>query len=89
MMRMRADMSAARCRIAELGFSVEAGFWTYKMLRPDKVRKYVCKYKSRNQNHSVISLLSLSCHSSCMYHIDGSQLFHHGVYDHVGTSGRH
>ena len=35
-MRMRADMNAARCRIAELGFSVEAGFWTYKMLRPDK-----------------------------------------------------
>lgn len=35
-MRMRADMNAARCRIAELGFSIEAGYWTYKMLRPDK-----------------------------------------------------
>jgi len=36
LMRLRADMSAAHCRIAELGFSVETGFWTYKMLRPDK-----------------------------------------------------
>lgn len=36
LMRLRADMSAAGCRIAELGVSPETGFWTYKKLRPDK-----------------------------------------------------
>jgi hypothetical protein len=36
LMRLRADMAAYRCRIAELGFSPETGFWTYKMLRTDK-----------------------------------------------------
>jgi hypothetical protein len=29
-------MAASRCRIAELGFSIATGMWTYKMLRPDK-----------------------------------------------------
>jgi len=36
LMRMRADMSYTPCRIAELGFSMEAGCWTYKKLRTDK-----------------------------------------------------
>ncbi len=48
MMRLRADMAHAAATprgggggqqraIAECGFSVETGLWTYKMLRPDKV----------------------------------------------------
>lgn len=44
MMRLRADIAHANATrggaqraIAECGFSVETGLWTYKMLRPDKV----------------------------------------------------
>ena len=44
MMRLRADITHANAArggaqraIAECGFSVETGLWTYKMLRPDKV----------------------------------------------------
>lgn len=37
LMRLRADMAAVpTCRIAELGFSPETGYWTYKKLRTDK-----------------------------------------------------
>jgi hypothetical protein len=61
--RLRADLAKEPgCRVAELGFSMETGMWTYKMLRVDKVRRLESTIQDAQASVDVLSTLANDAH---------------------------